>query len=146
MILMNLQLQTDNIMHKILLLTIVIMVCGCKNEPTPDEIFENRLTKERIKIERVGIGKELYDFYEGMNTKMEELSTDPALRLLVLRVPVINDEDTLKQCIAYEEKGSISVGNGKVWMFEGEEYEEVPVTYAKIISIEQLNKDYIKIE
>lgn len=81
-----------------------------------------------------------------MNTKMKEISSDPSLRFLVLRVPVIDDDDTLKQCIAYEEKGYISAGNGKVWMFEGKEYDEVPVTYAKIISIEQLEKEYIKIE
>ncbi len=133
-------------MHRIFLLIIIILFCGCKNEPKPDEVFENRLTKERIKIDRVGLGKELRDFYEGMNAKMEEISSDPALRLLVLRVPIINDDDTLKQCIVYEEKGYISAGSGKVWKIDGKEYDDVPVTYAKIISIEQLEKAYIKIE
>lgn len=139
------QLQKYKILI-IFLLTILILMCGCKNEPTADEIYENKLSSERIKIDRVGLGKELRDFYEGMNTKMEELSTDPGLRLLVLRVPVINDDDTLKHCIAYEEKGYIPAENGKVWMFEGKEYDEFPVTYVKIISIEQLENDFIKIE
>ena len=133
-------------MHRIFLLIIIILFCGCKNEPKPDEVFENRLTKEYIKIDRVGLGKELRDLYKGMNAKMEEISSDPALRLLVLRVPIINDDDTLKQCVAYEEKGYISAGIGKVWKIDGKEYDDVPVTYSKIISIEQLKKDYIKIE
>lgn len=58
------QLQIDNIMHKIFLLTILIMMCGCKNEPTADEIYENKLSSERIKINIVGLGKELRDFYK----------------------------------------------------------------------------------
>lgn len=140
------QRQFDYITHKIFLLINLIIFCGCTKEPTPEEIFENKITKDRIKIERVGLGRELRDFYEGMNAKLKEISTDPALTLLVSRVPIINDDDTIKHCIAYEEKGSISAGDGKAWKFEGKEFDEVPVTYAKIISIEQLEKDYIKIE
>ena len=139
-------IKNGDIMHRIFLLILIILVCGCKNEPKRDEIYENKLSKERINVDRVGIGRELRDFYEGINAKIKDISSDPALGLLVLRVPIINDDDTLKQCIAYEEKGYISAGSGKVWKFQENEYDEVSVTYAKIISIEQLEKDYIKIE
>ena len=133
-------------MHREFLFLVVIMLFGCKNEPTLDEIYENKLSRDRIKIDRIGLGNELRDFYEGMNESMKEISSDPSLRLLMLRIPVVSDDDTLKHCIAYEEKGYISPGNGKVWKFERKEYDEVPVTYAKIISIEQLEKEYVKIE
>ncbi len=77
---------------------------------------------------------------------MEEVSSDPALRLLMLRIPVISNDDTLKQCIAYEEKTSLPAGSGKVWTFKGKKYDEVPITYAKIITVEKLIKDYTKVD
>ena len=124
----------------------LIVVFGCNREPTAEEIYENKLTRERIKIDRVGIGKELRDFYERMNKTMEEVSSDPTLRFLMLRVPVISDDDTLKQCIAYEEKTSLSAGSGKVWTFKGKKYDEIPVIYAKIITVEKLKNDYTKVD
>ncbi|GEM_PF-6703265 len=133
-------------MRILFLFLILIMITSCKSNPTEKEIYENKLTRERIKIDRVGIGKELREFYEGMNKTMEEVSSDPSLRLLMLRVPVISDDDTLKQCVAYEEKTSISAGGGKVWTFQGKEYDNVPVTYAKIISVEKLKNDYTKVD
>jgi len=133
-------------MRILFLFLMIILIISCNGNPTEKEIYENKLTRERIKIDRVGIGKELREFYEGMNKTMKEVSSDPSLRLLMLRVPVISDDDTLKQCVAYEEKTSISAGGGKVWTFQGKEYDSVPVTYAKIISVEKLKNDYTKVD
>lgn len=77
---------------------------------------------------------------------MKEVSSDVALRILMLRVPIISDDDTLQQCIAYEEKGSISARAGKTWSINGKESDNVPVTYMKIISIDKLKIDFVKVE
>lgn len=125
---------------------ILLVIFGCDNSPKENEVYENKLTRERIKIEKIGQGKELCEFYELMNKTMKEVSSDVALRILMLRVPIISDDDTLQQCIAYEEKGSISARAGKTWSINGKESDNVPVTYMKIISIDKLKIDFVKVE
>lgn len=125
-----------------------LMFFGCEAPPKVDDVYEHKITKERISILNVGMGKELYDaLEEGNRSVIEDFPTStPDFKLRLLNVPIISDEDRSKYCVSYYEQRAISPNEGKLWKYQGIEYENVDsIQYQIIFSVEKLNKDYVKI-
>jgi hypothetical protein len=118
--------------HAVIFSSLILLV-GCG--PQEGDIYENRLTRERIKIEAVGEGAELEERYERLSEYVDSTTTSTALKARLLRPPMISDADSAKMCFAYE-KISEHLTN-----MDGHD-----VTVMRIEPISELEENYRKID
>ena len=121
-------------MKKIFFLILLVLSCtnqnpiNTKTHPSPKDIYENKLTRERIKIEKVGLGKDINNHYSEILNEIKKLKIDSEIKLQMMDIPILAGDDTLKNCVAFKSK-KITMGR--------------EVNIMKIISIESLNDDYV---
>jgi len=96
---------------------------GCslsEGTPSKGDIYENLMTRERIKIDMVGKGSELRDFYEiHVNQRWEKFIRDSvesneskrAFAELMMRFPILVDSDTSRTCFSFEQKSTTPDGS-----------------------------------
>ena len=114
------------------LFSILILLVACG--PQEGNIYENRLTEERIKIEAVGEGAELEEKYEGMSEYFDSTLTSIALKARLLRPPMLSDADSAKMCFAYEETSEhlTTTGGHDVTVMRIEPISELEENYRKV--------------
>ena len=71
------------------LLPALLLLAGCATGPEPGNIYENRLTGERIEIDSVGVCGELLAYYESIPE--DQLAAGP----------VMNATDSTGTCFSY---------------------------------------------
>ena len=111
---------------------ILALLVGCG--PQEGDIYENRLTRERIKIEAVGEGAELEKTYEEMSEYFDSTLTSTALKARLLRPPMLSDADSAKMCFAYEETSEhlTTTGGHDVTVMRIEPISELEENYRKV--------------
>lgn len=139
-------------MRQVTTILLLVLATGCKSPPDEGDIYENKLTKERIEIARVGTCSDLEYFYEGYNdhigvmVERGDYSTGIAITLAVMPSARYSPSDSLSQCFAYEYEDAISAPGGSDWIIDGKRYGRVPVTMAAIEPLSVLESDYTKVE
>lgn len=118
--------------HAVIFSSLILLV-GCG--PQEGDIYENRLTRERIKIEAVGEGAELEERYERLSEYVDSTTTSTALKARLLRPPMILDAGSAKMCFAYEKISEY------LTTMDGHD-----VTVMRIEPISELEENYRKID
>jgi len=110
----------------------LILLVGCG--PKEGDIYENRLSRERIKIEAVGEGAELVERYERLSEYVDSTTTSTALKARLLRPPMFSDADSAKMCFAYEETSEhlTTIGGHDVTVMRIEPISELEENYRKV--------------
>lgn len=120
--------------HIFILLFVALISFSCG--PDEGDIYENLLTKERIKIEKTGDCQEIKEAYERINAALAEANPGKSKGYLYrngITTPVVSEPET-GNCFAYKITDRYRLGN--------DVYEATPII---LEPLSKLKEDYKKI-
>ena len=128
---------------------LVLMGCDAIRGPQEGDYYEHLGTGDRIKLDKVGNCAELNQHYEAYNdlihSQQEEGTISGPLAFSLLNIPSYSKRDSAKTCFSYLEKEIYRPG-GTIRFDNGDEYEALQTTMARIEPVKVLEEDYRRVE
>jgi hypothetical protein len=150
------------------LLPALLLLAACQTGPQPGDVYEHKLTRERIQIDRVGVGHDLMQSYrEDEARRLEALTFDGEVSDVyyltgeVVVPSYVGDEDiqfdpqtlelvrpdTTARSVAYLERRSNYVTEQmRSDLFDRFLMDDIPYSVARILPVEDLERDYTRID
>jgi hypothetical protein len=143
------------------LLLVVLLLSACESAPAlpqisgpqEGEVYENKLTRERIQIDRVGVGFELKSHYLRSDSLVKAEMTDSTGKVMQSYFtagfrtrPIYRGAgDSTAKSVAYLTDDRIKLSGGG-WWIDGELHRYMPIKWANIKTAEEIETDYTLID